>query len=210
MPEDTTTYQSDGLITEEDCLSKVLIPGMIIWRPVIFLCDEIKLAPVKFIIGNRESSYIAKVRLIPGTNIYEPEVLPYYDSASEVITENPGMVIIVKSIPNPDWTHLVVSRASESLNSPGWSNKGGALFCDIPKPYNLADYFMFRSEMAAEVANLNRDEEPWEYRLEQVERIWPSEQRRDAVRLIVSNTCVNDDGIRSYKYCHIHDDNDSD
>lgn len=198
---------SEGVITAEECLAKIVIPQTILWRPVIASDDKMELAPITFVNGTKENQCITKARLFPNNGILEPEIITYYNSREDcatILSENFGIVVIVDGIPPKNWTHLIVSRVSRALHSPGWRNPGAVIFCDVPEPYELGDYFKFRNDMGIAINNFDSSIS-WKDQVDAVENIWPDEERENTIRLIVSNDRRIVHGIECRDYCHLED-----
>lgn len=167
---------------------KAIIPGVILWRPVAYSsisasvrescrpmhCDSVfRKAP--------EGGFMARLAM-PGCFISDPEIIP-----SHTKNDKPrrGLVVFIKEMPPENWTHLVVTETTRQIQTVGCGTPGGAIYAKADKPYTMEDYVDFRVRML-KAKMRTCDVTDFEQVLDEMDSIWPKEERDGAIRLIIS------------------------
>lgn len=182
----------------------MFVPGTILWRNVTFTSvtgnievEEWTPAPTD------RGSYMCRCS-IEGHYIWEPQVYPPTIKGSTNPISNQeyassGLVVFVDKQPPPRWTHLLVNGVSRALKEPGRPEKGAAIFCTVPDPYEMNAYKDFRRRMYTHFdQNLTADIEK---AINLSVKVWVAGQRPGEKRLVNKIAAV-EFGVQYY-YAHL-------
>lgn len=180
--------------------------GTILWRSVAHnSLTGIEVREITF--EKDKNSYIGRVNLEGGSGnfIWEPVVLPNKREDIPAATVY-GLVVFIDKLPDPDWTHLIVTGVSKAMKHSydptiGYNQlKGGAVFATPAKPYDMHEYKAFRSHMFSAMSqNLNAD---FLTKQNLTLDVWPNEVRPGHCRLITDFRYKDPDHVL-LDYCHI-------
>jgi hypothetical protein len=190
-------------LLKTDAWQSLFPQGTVLWRTVSFtsMTGNIEVedwTPVK----TEKGSYMCRC-LLEGHFTWEPQVHPatYRHDSYRGVTDLPssGLVVFVDSQPPPRWTHLIVTGVSKVLKEPGRPEKGAALFCTVPRPYDMNDYKDFRRRMYnVYTQNLNADIEG---AIDHSLKIWVAGQTPEELRLVNKIAAVEPEV--QYYYAHL-------
>lgn len=145
------------ILAKNQPLSTILVPGVVIWRPVCITAYSAELMDVEWSEGDKKN-WVARM---PFTDPYinEPVLCDYkLRVASLTVFCNENIR------PEGDWTHMIVRGVSKALQVA--NGRGGAVFAETAPPYRVYDYLAFRLRQ-----HLTSD------------TIWPDEERPGTARL---------------------------
>ena len=131
------------IMNDASCWSRVLVPGVIIWRGGYFRAKSgcfgvTEVDASQFEKAHKGNGYIGRFDLF-GSGVEEPSLGPSVVTVDQRVYKTRGVVAIMKERPRADWTYMVVEGVCTAMRSPGLQPASMTVF--VGKATPLGRYF---------------------------------------------------------------------